>query len=89
MAGYRWMVLLQKRRLGEKDIGPNPTDRAKCGKKRSILVDDNGVPLSVSVHGANKYDMKMSKATLQSIVVVHRPEPTIKSKQHICVWIRL
>jgi hypothetical protein len=28
--------------------------------------------------------MKMSKATLQSIVV-HRPEPTIKSKQHMCM----
>lgn len=28
--------------------------------------------------------MKMSKATLQSIVV-HRPEATIKSKQHMCM----
>jgi putative transposase len=71
--------------LGEKGTGPNPTDRAKSGTKRSLLVDSKGVPLSVSVDGANRHDMKMSKATLQSIVV-HRPEPTtIKSKQHMCM----
>jgi len=29
--------------------------------------------------------MKMSKAILQSIVVFYRPEPTIRSKQHICL----
>jgi hypothetical protein len=28
--------------------------------------------------------MKMSKATLQSIVI-YRPEPTIRSKQHMCL----
>ena len=50
------------------------------GTKRSILVDGKGVPLSLSVDGANRHDMKMSKATLQSIVI-YRPEPTIRSKQ--------
>lgn len=64
--------------------GPNPTDRSKSGTKRSILVDDKGVPVGVSVDGANRHDMKMSKATLQSIVV-YRPEPTFGSKQHICL----
>ena len=52
--------------------GPNPTDRSKSGTKRSILVDGKGVPVGVSVDGANRHDMKMSKATLQSIVV-YRP----------------
>jgi hypothetical protein len=28
--------------------------------------------------------MKMSKATLQS-VVIYRPEPTVRSKQHMCL----
>lgn len=28
--------------------------------------------------------MKMTKTTLQSIVV-HRPEPTIRAKQHMCM----
>jgi putative transposase len=72
--------------LGEKGTGPNPTDRAKSGTKRSILVDGNGVPLSVSVDAANRHDMKMTKPTLQN-VVINKPElPTIKSKQqHMCM----
>jgi putative transposase len=70
--------------LGGKSTGPNPTDRAKSGTKRSILVDGKGVPLGVSVDGANRHDMKMSKATLQSIVI-YKPEPTIRSKQHMCL----
>ena len=70
--------------MGEKSTGPNPTDRSKSGTKRSILVDGKGVPLSLSVDGANRHDMKMSKATLQSIVI-YRPEPTIRSKQHMCL----
>ena len=37
--------------MGEKGTGPNPTDRAKSGTKRSLLVDGKGVPLSVSVDG--------------------------------------
>ena len=43
--GRLWMALLQKRLLGEKSTGPNPTDRAKSGTKRSILVDGKGIPL--------------------------------------------
>ena len=31
----------------------------------------------------NRHDMKMTKATLQSIVV-NRPEPTTRAKQHMC-----
>jgi putative transposase len=74
--------------LGEKGTGSNPTDRSKSGTKRSILVDGNGVPLSVSVDAANRHDMKMmTKPTLQN-VVINKPEPTIKSKPHTCVWIK-
>ena len=40
---------------------------------------------NVYVDGANKHDMKMSKATLQNIVVIYRPEPTMRSKQHMCL----
>ena len=70
--------------MGEKGTGPNPTDRAKSGTKRSLLVDGKGVPLSVSVDGANRHDMKLTKSTLQN-VVIDKPEPTIKSKQHMCM----
>ena len=62
----------------EKGTGPSPTDRAKSGTKRSIVVlDGKGAPIGVTVDAANRHDdMRMTKATLQSIVV-HRPEPTV------------
>ena len=42
------------------------------------------IPLGVCVDGANRHDMKMTKATLQSIVI-YRPDPTIRLKQHMCM----
>ena len=78
------MVPLQRRLLGEKSTGPNPTDRSKSGTKRSLLVDGKGVPLGMIVDGANKHYMKMTKATLRSIII-NRPEPTVKSQQHMCM----
>ena len=79
---WKWQAMdgvITKAPLGEKSTGPNPTDRAKSGTKLSILVDGKGIPLSLSVDGANRHDMKMTKATLQSIVI-YRPEPTIRLK---------
>jgi putative transposase len=49
-----------------------------------MVVDGKGIPLGITVDVANRHDMKMTKATLQSIVV-HRPEATIRSKQHMCM----
>jgi hypothetical protein len=77
-------MMQTKYRLGEKDTGPNPTDRAKCGTKHSVLVDVKGVPLGIVVSDSNTHDMKMAKATLQN-VIIDKPQPTIKSKQHICL----
>ena len=82
--GKLWMVLLQRHLLAEKGTGANPTDRAKSGTKRSMVVDGKGVPLDITADAANRHDMKMTKATLQSIVV-HRPEPTTRAKQHMCM----
>ncbi len=59
------MASLQKHPLREQGTRPNPTDRSKSGTRRNILVDGKGVPIGVSVDGANRHDMKMSKATLQ------------------------
>ena len=65
-------------------MGPNPTDRAKNGVKRSLLVEGGGGPLSVTVEGANVHDAKMLARTLEAIVV-ERPKPTPKSPQHLCL----
>jgi len=68
----------------EKKSGPNPTDRAKSGVKRSVLTDGNGVPIGLAVEGANRQDMKMVRDTFESIVV-KRPKPTRKKKQNMCL----
>lgn len=36
--------------------GKNPTDRAKKGTKRHLVVDGKGVPLAVRITGANRHD---------------------------------
>ncbi len=56
----RW----SKRRWGEKATGANPTDRGKSGTKRSVLTDGKGIPIAITIEGANRHDMKMTEATL-------------------------
>lgn len=72
--------------MGEKSTGPNPTDRSKSGTKRSLLVEGQGIPLGITVDGANRHDMKMTRATLQSMVI-HRPltSSSRELQQHICL----
>ena len=65
-------------------IGPNPTDRAKAGVKRSLLVEADGGPLSVVIAGANVPDFKLLDATLDAIVI-ERPLPTEEAPQHLCL----
>jgi putative transposase len=66
---------------GGDGVGPNPTDRAKSGTKRSILVD---APLAVVVAGANVHDTKLLEATLEAIVV-KRPRVTRGRVQNLCL----
>ena len=67
-----------------KKTGPNPTDRAKCGVKRSLLTERQGVPVGLVVAGANRPDMKLVKDTVQSLVV-KRPRPPNKQPQGMCL----
>jgi putative transposase len=84
---WKWQAMdgvITKAPLGGKKAQDQIPERSKSGTKRSIPVDGQGVPIGVSVDCANRHDMKMSKATLQSIVI-YRPEPTNRSKQHMCL----
>ena len=54
------------------------------GTKRSVLVDEKGLPLSVVLDGANRHDVKLLEATLEHIVI-DRPEATPESPQHLCL----
>ena len=55
--------------LGGTKTGKNPTDRAKLGTKRHVLVDRRGVPLALTLSGANTPDYQCAKTTLYHLVV--------------------
>ncbi len=63
--------------------GANPTDRGKKGRKRSLLVDARGVPLSVIASGANVHDVKPLTPTLAGIVA-ERPGGKRDQVEHLC-----
>lgn len=52
--------------------------------KRSLLVEENGFPLSIVIAGANRHDTKLLYATLDAIVV-SGPAPTEEKPQHLCL----
>jgi putative transposase len=65
-------------------VGPNPTDRAKGGVKRSLLVEADGGPLAITIAGANVPDAKLLAQTIEAIVL-ERPEPEPDYPQHLCL----
>lgn len=73
-----------KARFGGDNVGPNPTDRAKKGTKRSIVVDREGGPLGLTVAGANVHDTKLLEQTLEAIVI-DRPAVTFETPQNLCL----
>lgn len=49
--------------------GKNPTDHAKLGVKRHILTDGNGIPLAITLTGANVHNRRGVKDTLNLILM--------------------
>ncbi len=70
--------------MGGKKTGSNPTDRGTDGVKRALLTEGHGVPIGVAIDGANRHDMKLVRATLESMVV-ERPAPTAEQPQGMCL----
>lgn len=84
---WQWQSLdgvMTKAPFGGAATGRNPTDRGKRGTKRSMLSEGHGLPLAVVVAGANRTDMKLTEATLDTLVV-QRPAPTSEGPQHLCL----
>jgi putative transposase len=48
---------------------PKPHGSGKNGRKRSLLVDGSGVPLSLVASGTNTHDVKLLEATLDQLVM--------------------
>jgi hypothetical protein len=83
---WKWQAadgVMTKAPLGGEKTGPNPTDRAKRGTKRSVLVDERGVPLGVVVSGANTPDARLLEPTLASLPI-DRPDP-YSTPQNLCL----
>jgi putative transposase len=84
---WAWLSMdgaMTKAPLAGEQTGPNPTDRAKSGVKRSLLTEGQGVPIGVAVAGANRPDMQLVRATIERIVV-ERPEVTDEQPQGMCL----
>jgi putative transposase len=89
LAGIQWEWqavdgVMTKAPFAGAATGANPTDRGKCGTKRSLLTDGAGIPLAVVVDGANRHDVRLLTATLDGLVI-SRPEPTPEQPQHVCL----
>jgi putative transposase len=84
---WTWQAVdgcMTKAPLGGEKTGPNPTDRAKSGTKRSLLTDGMGIPLALTVERANCHDKKMLADTVLQIII-ERPNPSEKKPQHMCL----
>jgi transposase len=53
--------------------GPDPTDRAKKGSKRHLLVDGNGVPLAVRITGAQRNESLVAMPQLDDVPQIRQP----------------
>ncbi len=83
---WEWQAadgVMGKSRFDGDKRGPNPTDRAKMGTKKHLLVEQDGGPLGVVIDGANVNDHKLLEETIEAIVI-ERPDPR-EVVQHLCL----
>lgn len=83
---WEWQAadgVMGKSRFDGDKRGPNPTDRAKMGTKKHLLVEQDGGPLGIVVAGANVNDHKLLCETIEA-VVIERPDPE-QVLQHLCL----
>ncbi len=90
VVGLRWTWqsmdgAMTKAPLGREATGPDPTDRAKRGVKRSLLADGAGIPIGLAIGPAigpaNRNDHKLMQETLDSRPVLLPPSRS----QHMCL----
>lgn len=49
-----------------------------------MLTEGHGIPIGLAVAGANRHDMKLTRTTIENIVVA-RPTPTTAHPQGMCL----
>lgn len=70
--------------LEEEALGRNPTDRGRSGSTTSLPVDQNGIPLGLTLVGAKVHDSRRVSSTVAADVL-SRPQPTPAQPQHLCL----
>ena len=68
----------------DEGLGSNPTDRGRSGSKIHLHVDQDGLPLSVEMVGANVHDSRLVTSTLETILI-EIPKPTPENPQNLCL----
>jgi hypothetical protein len=58
---------------GGEQTGKDPTNRARLGTKRHLVVDRNGLPLAITISGANVHDAQLLDATVDAIPPLRLP----------------
>ena len=58
---------MTKASLGKEATGANPTDRSKKGIKRHLLTEAGGLPVGLSVTGANVHDSRQVQTVILSM----------------------
>ena len=69
--------------LGGDLTGPSYKHRGKNGSNRSLLVDQNGIPLSIVLAPANCNDFLLTELTFASFAIP-RPDP-VRFPQNLCL----
>lgn len=70
--------------LEDEALGRNPTDRGRSGSKTHLHGDQQGIPLGVTLTGANIHDSRLISPTLATDIL-SRPDPTPDHPQHLCL----
>ena len=55
--------------LGRDCVGRNPTDRGRNATKMSVIVDETGIPVSLSYYPANVHDVRTVTKSLENLMV--------------------
>ncbi len=55
---------------GGQDTGPNPTDRRKLGSKHHVVTDAQGIPLAMTLTGADRHDVTQLLPSIDAVPAV-------------------
>lgn len=75
---------MTKAPLGGDATGKNPTDRGKLGTKRSLMTEASGIPVALTVDGANVHDIRLLQETIEHCLD-RWPRVHHEFDEHLCL----